>query len=458
MQEKELLEKQKKFVRSGQSLSKDHRLAQLKKLRDLIDSHQEDITTALHKDLKKPKLESFVTEISSTLKEIDHSIKHLSSWMEERKWFSPPFLLPARSKIQKEPFGSTLVIAPWNYPFHLALAPAVASLSAGNSVVIKPSEITSHTEKLIAKIVNQNFDEEILKVVTGGVDVSERLTSLPFDFIFFTGSTAVGKIIMKAASENLVPVCLELGGKSPCVVDSEVDIEVAARRIVWGKFTNAGQTCVAPDFLYVHRGVKEKLLKQIKDELKNFYGENPKDSDDFGRIVSLKHFDRLLPFLNEGEMVVGGESDQDQLYIAPTLIENLSWESAVMKEEIFGPILPIFEFEEHEELVGLLQEKQKPLAFYLFTKNPKVKKRYMNQFSFGGGCINDTLVHLSDPDLPFGGVGASGMGAYHGEAGFTLFSHKKSVVDKSFKLDLSFRYPPYTDKKLSLLKKVLSFL
>ncbi len=452
-----LVELQKKFVVSGKTEDRSFRLDQLLKLKDTIISNQELILQALNKDLGKSKAESYLTEISSTIKEIDHAVKNVKRWMGSSSWLSPFYLFPSRSKILKEPLGSVLVIAPWNYPFHLAIAPAIAAIAAGNSVVIKPSELTPTVENLLVQTFNSVFDENILKVIAGGVDIAQELTHLPFDFIFFTGSPKVGKLVMRAASENLTPVCLELGGKSPCVVDEEADVPVAARRIIWGKFTNAGQTCVAPDFLYVHKSKYDELIECLIKEIKSFYGDNIAQSNDYGRIVSRKHFDRLVGFLKEGRIIFGGESDLKTLYIMPTLLEELNWENSIMKEEIFGPILPIFTYSDNLSLLKTLQSQPKPLAFYLFTQNSSVKKLFMGRLSFGGGCINDTLVHLSDPKLPFGGVGQSGMGAYHGEAGFDLFSHKKSVVDKSVKLDLPVRYPPYNDNKLNTMKKLLSF-
>lgn len=452
---KHLLTQQKSYVTKGATAALNFRLQQLKKLKALIKENEQKVVKALQNDLAKPEQESFVSEIAIIYEEIKHTTTNLAHWMKRQRKSSPLSLFPAKSEIIYEPFGSTLIIAPWNYPFQLNISPLIASMAAGNAAVLKPSEVTPHTQELITELINSNFDSEYIHAIGGGIPESEELLKLPFDFIFFTGSTNVGKIVMKAAAENLTPVCLELGGKSPCIVDDNIDLEVAARRIVWGKFYNAGQTCVAPDYIYIKSSIKEKFLNLTQKYITEFFGENPQASSDYARIVNQKNFQRLQKMVLIDKIFLGGQTDEASLYFSPTILDNTDWSDPVMQEEIFGPIMPIMTYENIEEVITQINKQPKPLSLYLFTENKKIKEKIKSELSFGGGAINDVMVHLANPNLPFGGIGHSGMGAYHGRYGFELFSHKKSLVDKSFKLDLSLRYPPYSKNKLKWLKRLL---
>ena len=385
--------------------------------------------------------------------EIDHVLKNLRTWARPRKVRTSLINFPSRNRIYPEPYGVSLVIGAWNYPVQLSLSPAVASMAAGNCTIIKPSEMAAHSSRLLAEIISEHFDPGYLAVVEGGADRTQDLLAEPLDYIFFTGSTRVGRLIMEAASRQLTPLTLELGGKSPAIVDQTADMETAARRIVWGKFMNAGQTCVAPDYVCVHQRAKEALLGYIIREIEAFYGPDPKESKDFARIINRKHFERLTEYLSNGSLVCGGDLDADQLYIAPTVLTDIQWDNTVMQEEIFGPILPVLEFQDLDRLIDMLADKPKPLALYLFTSDSSAEEKVTGQLSFGGGCINDTLSHLGNPDLPFGGIGESGFGNYHGKAGFDTFTHPKSVMKKPTWPEIPFRYPPYGNN-LKWLKKI----
>nr|WP_309228288.1 aldehyde dehydrogenase [Virgibacillus sp. NKC19-3] len=386
--------------------------------------------------------------------ELDFAIKNLSSWMEPVKVRSPITHKGSKSFILKEPYGVSLIIATWNYPLQLALAPAIGAIAAGNCAVLKPSEYTEATSDLLADMIQNTFNPSYITVVQGGKETSEELLKQRFDYIFFTGSTAVGKVIMKEASTHLTPVTLELGGKSPAIVDKDANINLAAKRIVWGKFTNAGQTCVAPDYVYVHEKVKFKLLKAMKKHIKSFYGKEPLNNDDYIRIINEKHFNRLLGFLSDGTPLHGGNTDPAALKIEPTILDKITWDHSIMQEEIFGPILPILSFTNVEDAAAVIREKEKPLALYYFSENEKMQEQIMQYLSFGGGSINDTIYHLSNPHLPFGGVGASGMGSYHGKYSFDTFSHDKSILKQSTKFDIPFRYPG-TKFAQSVTKKIM---
>jgi aldehyde dehydrogenase (NAD+) len=350
-----------------------------------------------------------------------------------------------------------LIIAPWNYPFQLALCPLIAAVSAGNSIVLKPSELTPHTSSLIAEIISNVFDKNHVEVIEGGVEVSENLLSQRWDYIFFTGSVAVGKIVYKAAAEHLTPITLELGGKNPCIIDETADLKLAAKRIVWGKFINAGQTCIAPDYLLVHDSIKLEFIEHLKQEITNAYGENPQLSPDFTRIINTRNWERLLNLIEPEKVVFGGQSNKENSYLAPTLIDEPSLDSEVMKEEIFGPILPILTYENESELDAIISKYEKPLSLYVFTTKNNFAEKIIQKFSFGGGCINDTVIHFSNNRLPFGGVGHSGIGAYHGKMSFDTFSHKKAIVKKANWLDLPLRYAPYKGK-ITLIRKILKWM
>lgn len=449
---KALVQKQRDFFRSGKTRDLEFRKASLQKLLSLIQDNEAKITKALQKDLRKPELEAYSTEIAYVLEDIKAVIKSFKEWAEPQSVSTPLVLQPASSQILSEPFGTTLIIAPWNYPFQLTVSPLIGAIAAGNTAVLKPSEATPATQSLLQDLFAKTFPSEYIACVGGAIDESQALLNEKFDFIFFTGSPRVGQIVMEKAAKHLTPVCLELGGKSPCIVDSKIDVMVAARRIVWGKFMNAGQTCVAPDYLLVHEAIYTEFSKALKNVLKEFFGNDAKDSDSYARIVNKSHFLRLTSLLKNGGTITGGKSDEADLYIEPTLVEDIPLNHPLMDEEIFGPILPMFKYRTVSEALDVVNSKTKPLAFYLFTKNKKLQKQVLENTPFGGACVNDTVVHLANPNLPFGGIGTSGMGMYHGKFSFDAFSHKKPVLRKPFILDANMRYAPYTAAKLKLIK------
>lgn len=429
----------------------------LQKLLKNIIIHEEEILEALYKDFKKPKFEGVVSETSYVISDLKHTLKNISSWSKP-KWVFPSLLnFPSTDKIYVEPYGKVLIIAPWNYPFQLALSPLIAAIAAGNSVTLKPSELTPYTAAVISKIVRETFDVRHALVVTGDATIAQDLLKKRWDYIFFTGSVPVGKIVAKAAAENLTPVTLELGGKSPCIVDETANLPLAAKRIVWGKLFNAGQTCIAPDYLLVHYRVKKKLIPLLIQEIKNALGEDSEKSEDFARIVNLKNWRRQVSLIENHFILYGGEHKEEELYMAPTLLDEPMAESLVMQEEIFGPILPIISYENKDALHKILSRYEKPLSLYLFSEDRAFQKEILTKYSFGGGCINDTLVHFSNKRLPFGGVGHSGIGAYHGPLGFLTFSHQKAVVKKANWLDVPLRYAPYKGK-LKSIRKILNWL
>lgn len=441
---------------SGAASSYQYRKKQLKKLREAIEKYEDEITAALFKDLHKSVEESYSTEIGFVYAEISHCIKHLNKWMQPQHVRSPLMLFPSVSKILREPLGVALIIAPWNYPFQLMMGPLIGCIAGGNCAVLKPSEFTVNTSAVIDKMITEFFEPDYIKVVQGegSVVVPQLMNDHRFDHVFFTGSIAVGREIAKLAAPKLVSVTLELGGKSPCIVDETANLKVAARRIVWGKFTNAGQTCVAPDYLLVHEKCKNKLVEEMKEAIRLFYGDDPQQSADYGRIINRNRFEKLSGFLRQGHIAFGGKTNAGELYIEPTILEDVNFEQPVMQEEIFGPILPIYTFEEHMEALQMIRRSAQPLALYVFTNNKKVEQLYMDKVQFGGGCINNTLVHLANAELPFGGVGSSGVGAYHGKFSFDTFTRPKSVLKTATWLDLKAKYPPYKGK-LKLLKMLL---
>jgi len=427
------------------------------KLLNAVIVHENEIIQALYDDFKKPAFEAVLTETSYVIGELKDTIKNLKNWAKPKRVFPSILNFPSTDYIYKEPYGKVLIIAPWNYPFQLALCPLISAVAAGNQVVVKPSELTPKTSEIIAKIIRKVFDKNHVKVVEGGIEVSQQLLSERWDYIFFTGSVAVGKIVAKAAAENLTPVTLELGGKSPCIIDETANLKLAAKRIVWGKFVNAGQTCIAPDYILIQKDMKSHFVNFLKEEITKAYGENPIESPDFARIVNVKNWQRLVNMIEPDKVLFGGQSDIKDCYIAPTLVKETSLDSPVMKEEIFGPILPILTYKNESEIDAIISKFEKPLALYIFTENHAFSKQIIEKYSFGGGCINDTVVHFSNKRLPFGGVGHSGIGAYHGSLSFDTFSHKKSIVKKANWLDLPMRYAPYKDK-LQTIKKVLKWL
>ncbi len=445
---------QRNFFQTGKTKDIDFRFQQLKSFKKVIIEYEPAIFKALKADLNKPELESFATETVLILKEIDYAIKHLKTWTKPQTVAVPVQLLPASARIYPEPLGVVLIIGPWNYPFQLIIAPLVGAISAGNCAILKPSELAPHTSRIVCEIILKHFDPAYIAVVEGGVETSQQLLAEKFDHIFFTGGTAVGKIIMEAAAKHLTPVTLELGGKSPCIVDSDINIELTARRITWGKFINAGQSCIAPDYLLVNKTIKENLLDAIQGCIQEFYGDNPANSCDYGRIINNKHLERLVNLLKDGKIRIGGETNLSERYIAPTVIDRVSLTDSVMQSEIFGPILPVIEYTDITEAIAIINSRPSPLALYLFSNNKNLQQQVLQQTSSGGVGINNTMMYMSVSSLPFGGVGNSGIGKYHGKASFDTFSHYKSVLHKPFLLDFKFLYPPYKGK-LSWLKLLL---
>lgn len=450
----DLVIQQRLFFQTGKTKEITFRIEQLQRLKELIEDNQDLIADTLKADLGRPKFEGILAEVTYCLGEINYTLKHLKSWAKPKKASVPLSALFAKAKVIYEPLGVVLIIGPWNYPFSLIIKPLIGAIAAGNCIIIKPSEVANHTSNLVAKLMSQYFDPDYIVTVEGGKEVTQELLAEKLDYIFFTGGTQIGKIIMQAAAQHLTPVTLELGGKSPCIVDSETHLDYTARRITWGKFLNTGQTCIAPDYLLVNSKIKDDLVAGIKQYIQEFYGDNPASSPDYGRIISPRHFERLSKLLNTGEIVAGGETDPSQCYIAPTVITGVSWEDEVMQEEIFGPILPILEYSNLEEAIAAINDRPKPLALYLFSTNKRTQEYVLKATSSGGVCLNDTIMHLSSHELPFGGVGDSGMGRYNGKASFDTFSNQKSVFNQSFLFDLKFKYPPY-EGKLKLVNLIL---
>ena len=445
---------QKEYFQSGATLPLEFRLAQLRSLYRGIKRFEPQILEALRSDLGKSAEESYMSEIGMCLTEIRHTARHLREWSRPQRVPTPLMHFPGSSRIVREPRGVCLIIAPWNYPFLLAVGPMISAIAAGNCVTLKPSEYAPATAAVLEKMLDVCFEGRFCRTVTGGTEVSAAETARPYDMIFFTGSTAVGRKVMAAAAQNLTPVVLELGGKSPCIVDETADLPVAAARIIWGKCLNSGQTCVAPDYVLVARSRKDALIREMQKAICRFYGEDPCENSAYPRIVNERHFDRLAAMLPE-DPAVGGRVDRESLKIEPTLIETtLNDQSPLMTEEIFGPLLPIVPYDNIHEALGYILSRPRPLALYLFSRNRKLQRRVVETIPFGGGCINDTISHITTPYLPFGGTGDSGMGAYHGRCGYETFTHAKSILSKPFRPDLPVRYPPLTGK-LDLLHKIL---
>ena len=449
-----LLEQQRAYYQSDATLPIPFRIEQLKRLYAAIQKHEEEITDALRKDLGKSDYESFMCEIGLVLSEISYMIRHLPQFAKKQRVRTPLAQFPSVSYRQPVPYGNVLIMSPWNYPFLLTLDPLVTAIAAGNTAIVKPSAYSPATSEVVQTIIQKTFPPQYVATVTGGRSENTALLEQPFDFIFFTGSQAVGKEVLRHAAEHLTPVVLELGGKSPCIVDASANISLSARRIVFGKFLNCGQTCVAPDYILCHKDIKDALVEAIKAEIKRQFGKEPLQNEDYGRIVNQKHFFRLRGLIDETKVVCGGVCDEKSNRISPTVMDGVTEQDAVMGEEIFGPILPILTFEDFDEMVSELQKKPKPLALYLFTSDKTHVHRVNTCLRYGGGCINDVVIHLATSEMGFGGVGESGMGAYHGKTGFDTFSHHKSVVDKKTWLDLPMRYQPY---RSSFYQKLLRF-
>ncbi|HUX42178.1 MAG TPA: aldehyde dehydrogenase family protein [Rectinemataceae bacterium] len=437
-----LLEAQRSYFKSGALSTYDARRRALLALSAALHDNEEAILEALRLDLHKSRFEAYSNEVATLNAEIAHSLSHLRAWMRPRRVWPELHLLPSRGEIRAQALGCSLIIAPWNYPIQLALAPLVAALAAGCTALIKPSELSTHAEALIVKIIGETFDPALVAVVTGGPEVTTELLRLPFDKFFFTGSPAVGKIVMRAAAEHLASVTLELGGKSPALVDSTVDLVAAARMIAWGKFNNAGQTCVAPDYVLVEESVKGPFIEALRKVLQDFFGADPKASPDFGRIVNRRHFDRIQAYLGQGRVAAGGDSDPGELYIAPTILERADWDAPVMTDEIFGPVLPVLGYSDPAAAVELVAARPRPLSLYIFSNDKKTRALWRDSIPYGGGGIHSTVLQFASSRLPFGGIGASGLGSYHGKAGFDAFTHYKSILVRSPRLEPGLFYPP----------------
>lgn len=433
--------KQKEFYTSGQTKSYEFRKRSLTQLKKTIKNNEKKIMKALKKDLNKSAFEAYSTEIGVLLNEISFVLKNLKAWMKPKKVKTPITHVGSRSYIYSEPYGVSLIIAPWNFPFQLAMAPLVGAIAAGNCAIIKPSEFTPHTSSMIHEIISHNFGSEYLEVIEGGVETNQALLKKPFDYIFFTGSPQVGKIVMEAAAKHLTPVTLELGGKSPCIIHKDAHLQLAAKRITWGKFLNAGQTCIAPDYLYLHKEVKEDFLALLKDEIQSMYGKDPLKNKNYSYIVNEGHFNRLTELLEGEDIYFGGKRKKSKGKMEPTLLTEVSWEDKVMQGEIFGPILPILDYDQLDEVYKGIDNSPKPLALYLFTEDDSIVDEVLSEVRFGGGSINDTVYHFANPYLPFGGVGTSGLGAYHGEKSFESFSHQKGILKQTTDFDIPVRYP-----------------
>ncbi|MGL5379028.1 aldehyde dehydrogenase [Clostridium sp.] len=452
----EAFNKQKEFFKERSTRDIDFRINALTTLKDVIKLNENKIFEALRKDLGKSDFESYATEISIVYDEINMHIKNIRKWSKRKKVKTPIIHFPAKSYIYEEPYGVTLIIGPFNYPFQLLFAPLVGAISAGNCAMLKPSEHTVNTSRLIEELINTNFNSDFIKVINplGGKEVVSSLLDLNFDYIFFTGSVQVGKIIMERASKNLIPVTLELGGKSPCIVDKDCKVEISAKRLVWGKFLNAGQTCVAPDYLYVHKDIKEMFLEALVREIKKQFGEKVKESSDFPRIINTSTVKRLKRYMDDGIVYFGGSYDEENLYIEPTIITDVKSDGKIMSEEIFGPILPVMEFEDIDDVIKYINYKEKPLALYYFSENKKNIEYVLRNTTAGGVTINDTIIHVASSYLPFGGVGNSGVGSYHGKASFDTFSHRKSIIRRGTFFELPIRFAPYKDK-INILKLLM---
>lgn len=451
-----IFKNQKEFFESGKTINVDYRIKNLKKLNDIIKKNEDKILNELKKDLGKSNFEGYVTEVGILYDDINFHIKNVKKWSSEEKRKSPIVYYPSKSYIYKEPYGVTLIIGPFNYPFQLVIAPLIGAISAGNTAIIKPSEDSRNIALLLEKLINENFPEEYLRVVNplGGKETVSLLLDKPFDYIFFTGSVRVGKLVMQKAAQHLTPVTLELGGKSPCIVDSDAKLKLAAKRIVWGKFLNAGQTCVAPDYLCVHKSVKDELLKLIINEIRIQFGENVRNSEDYPRIVNKSSLERLSGYLNDGKIYYGGNIDEDNLYMEPTLIIKPDLNSHLMSDEIFGPILPILVYEDLDNVIKFINHREKPLALYYFSESKKKIKYVLTSTTSGGVTINDTIIHVANPNLPFGGVGNSGVGKYHGKESFETFTHNKSVMKRGTFIEFNIRFAPYKNK-LNLVKRIM---
>lgn len=442
------------FFSTGATKALDWRRQQLNQLLRMTDNHENEIYQALHQDLGKSEQESWLAEVGYLQDEIQHNLRHLKKWSKARKLSTPMLAQPGSSWVQPEPLGTVLIIGAWNYPFQLLLAPLVAAITAGNCALVKPSELAPNTSALIASLLPRYLEQQAFAVVQGGVEETTEVLRQRFDHILYTGGETVGKVVMKAAAEHLTPVTLELGGKSPCIVASDCDLDVTAARIVWSKWMNAGQTCVAPDYVLVEKAFADKLISAIKAKLEQFYGTDPGQSADYGRIINHRHLSRLQSYLQGQTLLCGGQTDETHRYMAPTLVRDPAPDSPLMQEEIFGPILPVISLDSIDEAAEFINQRAKPLALYLYTRSTSLEHSILHKTSAGSVCINDGMMFMANPELPFGGVGNSGMGRYHGQWGFDTFSHLKAVMKRSTWFDINWRYPPFSAQKIKWLKMI----
>lgn len=455
---KEVVEKQKEFFKTGKPIDINYRKKALIKLRDTVDKYEEKILYALKLDLGKSEFEGYETELGIVKSELKNTIKNLEKWSKPKKVRASIMNPFSDNRIYNQPYGVCLILSPWNYPFQLALMPLIGSIAAGNTSILKLSEISPFTSGVVREIVEEVFDEEYVAVFSGEAEEAINLIESDVDFIFYTGNPKIGVSVAESAGRRLIPCVLELGGKSPCIIDRKADLDNAAKKIVWGKFMNAGQTCVAPDYIIADRLVFLELRDKLVHYINKFYGENPIESDDYPKIINKKNFDRILNLIEGKRLIFGGKYDDDSLKIEPTILEVSSMDEKIMQEEIFGPIIPIIIYKNKSEIFEIIDKNKNPLALYLFTDNNSFEKEIIEKVSFGGGCVNDTIIHCTSDGLPFGGIGRSGIGNYHGKASFDAFSHKKSVVKSKKFADISMKYPPFNEKKLELIKKVFNIL
>lgn len=450
-----IVKKQREFFKTGATLPVETRILYLKKLRDEIVKNEKKIAKALTSDLGKSDFEGYMCEVGLVLSELSYMLKHVKSFAKEKTVLTPLAQFASRSYKKPGPYGVTLIMSPWNYPFLLTIDPIVDAIAAGNTAVVKPSAYSPATSQIMKEIIEQVFPEEYVTVILGGREENSYLLDEKFDYIFFTGSKNVGTLVLEKAAPHVTPVTLELGGKSPCIVDSSAKLKLAAKRIVFGKYLNCGQTCVAPDYVLCHESVKEELITYLKEEIKKQYGETPLTNASYGKIVNKKHFDRVFGLIDQNKVVIGGNADRETQKIEPTIMDNVSFEDAVMKEEIFGPIMPILTFKKIEDVINIVNDHDRPLALYIFAEDKKVIRKVTSECVYGGGCVNDVVIHLATSNMGFGGVGESGMGSYHGKTGFDTFTHYKSIVDKKTFMDLPMRYQPYTSINEKLLRMFL---
>jgi aldehyde dehydrogenase (NAD+) len=455
MEYNNILKAQKGFFDTNTTKDMKFRINQLKHLKTILINNENILFEAIYKDLGKSEAETILTELLPIYAEIDTAIKKVKKWNKRERVKTNLANFPASSYIIKEPLGCCLVISTWNYPYNLSLIPAIAAIAAGNTVILKPSELSPNTSNIMAKIINKEFPKNFFFVIEGGVEETTELISLKFNKIFYTGSSNVGKIIARAAANNLTPITLELGGKSPAIIDASCDIKISAQRLIWAKFLNAGQTCVAPDYLLIDKKIEIEFLDEIKKNINKYYKSYSSSVENYTRIINERHFDRIVNLIDKDKIFIGGTYSKEDLFISPTILRNIKWDDDIMQEEIFGPLLPIISYNSIDEVIKEIKKKDKPLALYIFSKNKQIVNKVIKEISFGGGCVNDSLMHISNDNLPFGGIGNSGMGRYHGEYGFKEFSNLKSILHKSFLFESSLKYFPYRKKNFNIMKKLL---